>query len=122
MPEYLAPGVYVEEVDTGSKPIEGVSTSTAGFVGAAEMGPTQGLPQLVTSMADFQRVYGGILPETPWGNQRFLAHAVQGFFENGGKRVYVQRVVGAGAQPAFAELANGYVDTSGAPSHSYLLT
>ena len=54
MPEYLAPAVYVEEVDTGSKPIEGVSTSTSGFVGVTERGPV-GVPTLVTSGREFQR-------------------------------------------------------------------
>ena len=51
MPEYLAPGVYVEEVSSGYKPIEGVSTSTAGFIGAAERGPLE--PQFITSWMDF---------------------------------------------------------------------
>ena len=53
MPEYLAPGVYIEEIATGPRPIEGVSTSTAGFVGETERGSTR--PTLVTSWADFQR-------------------------------------------------------------------
>ena len=48
MAEYLSPGVYVEEFDSGSKPMEGVGTSTAGFIGLAERGPVEGLPQLVT--------------------------------------------------------------------------
>ena len=58
MPEYLAPGVYVEEIATGPVPIEGVSTSTAGFVGLSERGPSE--PRLVTSWIDFQRWYGGL--------------------------------------------------------------
>ena len=64
MAEYLSPGVYVEEFDSGSKPMEGVGTSTAGFVGLAERGPIEGLPQLVTNFSDFKRKYGGILNET----------------------------------------------------------
>ena len=60
MPEYLAPGVYVEEVDTGSKPIEGVSTSTCGVVGVAERGPVD-VPVLVTSVGDYNRWFGGQL-------------------------------------------------------------
>jgi len=48
MPEYLAPGVYVEEIEIGAKPIEGVSTSTAGFVGMAEKGPID-QPTLITN-------------------------------------------------------------------------
>ena len=47
MAEYLSPGVYVEEFDSGSKPMEGVGTSTAGFIGLAERGPVEGLPQLI---------------------------------------------------------------------------
>jgi phage tail sheath protein FI len=96
MPEYLAPGVYVEEVETGPKPIEGVSTSTAGMVGMTVRGPTSGLPELVTSFSQFRRKFGGYLPEE-LDSHRFLAYAVQGFFENGGKRVYVKRVLGQNA-------------------------
>ena len=50
MPEYLSPGVYVEEIEIGGKPIEGVSTSTAGFLGPAERGPEP--PRLITGQAD----------------------------------------------------------------------
>ena len=56
MPEYLSPGVYIEEVPSGPVPIEGVSTSTAGFVGQAARGPLA--PRLVTSWIDYQRLYG----------------------------------------------------------------
>ena len=52
MAEYLSPGVYVEEYDSGATPMQGVSTSTAGFVGLAERGPVIGQPQLVTSFSD----------------------------------------------------------------------
>ena len=62
MPEYLSPGVYIEELSTGPKPIEGVSTSTAGFVGMTERGPTDA--RMVTSWLDYQRWYGGYLPLT----------------------------------------------------------
>ena len=57
MPEYLAPGVFVEEVDTGLKPIEGVSTSTAGMIGLTERGPVN-VPILITSMGEFTRWFG----------------------------------------------------------------
>lgn len=93
MPEYLAPGVYVEEVDTGARPIEGVSTSTAGMVGMTQKGPVDGVPVLVTSFADFQRKFGGYLGKE-LGNSRYLAYAVEGFFQNGGERVYIKRVPG----------------------------
>jgi phage tail sheath protein FI len=97
MPEYLAPGVYVEEVDTGSKPIEGVSTSTSGMVGVTERGPVN-IPTLVTGIADFRRQFGGYLDRRIFtsntsGNIWYLPHAVEGFFNNGGKRLYVVRVL-----------------------------
>ena len=56
MAEYLSPGVYVEEFESGAKPMEGVETGTAGFVGLAERGPVVGLPQLVTNFSDFKRI------------------------------------------------------------------
>ena len=97
MPEYLAPGVYVEEIDTGSKPIEGVSTSTTGMVGVTERGPVD-VPILVTSYGEFTRWFGERLrvPDfsTPGtGFHCYLPQAVEGFFVNGGKRVYVVRVL-----------------------------
>src|SRR5262245_12586782 len=92
MPEYLAPDVYVEEIDTGSKPIEGVSTSTAGAVGVTERGPV-GVPILVTSFGEYRRWFGDPLSEDLYGDHRFLPHAVEGFFTNGGKRLYVTRVL-----------------------------
>ena len=57
MADYLYPGVYIEEIDTGNKPIEGVSTSIVGFLGIAERGPQQ--PTLITSFPDFVRTFGG---------------------------------------------------------------
>ena len=97
MPEYLAPGVYVEEVDAGPKPIEGVSTSTAGFVGVTQKGPSTGLPELVTSYGDFERKFGGYVTDPALAAHSYLPHAVEGFFANGGRRVYIARVTGAGA-------------------------
>ncbi len=90
MPEYLAPGVYVEETSFRAKSIEGVSTSTAGFVGPARFGPISGQPELLVSFADFQRIYGGL--EDVGGAVNYLAHAVRAFFEEGGRRCYVTRV------------------------------
>jgi phage tail sheath protein FI len=86
MPEYLTPGVYVEEFEIGAKPIEGVSTSTAGFLGETERGPTY--PQLVTSFPEYRRMFGGF-----FGDAKFLPYAVDGFFGNGGKRAFVARIV-----------------------------
>lgn len=92
MPEYLSPGVYVEERSFRSKSIEGVSTSTTGFVGPARYGPIDGEPELMTSFGQFERIYGGLDPlvyaeEVP----NFLAHAVRAFFDNGGSRLYIAR-------------------------------
>lgn len=88
MPEYLSPGVYVEEFEIGAKPIEGVSTSTAGFLGETERGPTT--PRLVTSWLDYQRAFGGY-----FGATKYLPYAVRSFFDNGGQRCYVGRIVKA---------------------------
>src|SRR4051794_14381690 len=108
MPEYLSPGVYVEELETGPPPIEGVSTSTAGFVGVTQRGPVDGLPVLVTRFRDFQTQFGGFLPES-FGDSRFLAHAVLGFFDNGGQRVFIKRVPGDGATSSSIDIDDGIV-------------
>jgi phage tail sheath protein FI len=102
MPEYLAPGVYVEEVSFRSKSIEGVPTSTTGFVGMTRTGPvwypdgpSTIEPRLITSFTEFERVYGGLEPLVlAGGDERvgYLAHAARAFFLNGGKRLYVSRV------------------------------
>jgi phage tail sheath protein FI len=104
VPEYLSPGVYVEEVPSGAKPIEGVSTSTVGMVGVTERGPVDS-PTLVTSFGDFTRRFGGYLDHRVFtGGRDALPYAVQGFFENGGRRVYVNRIVGADATFASVDL------------------
>jgi phage tail sheath protein FI len=103
MPEYLAPGVYVEETSFRSKSIEGVSTSTAGFVGPTRYGPIGGTPELITSLDDFRRTYGELddltfVADASGGavslgraQPNYLAHAVRAFFEEGGRRLYVSR-------------------------------
>ncbi|MEH2455951.1 phage tail sheath family protein [Nostoc sp.] len=110
MPEYLAPGVYVEEVDTGSKPIEGVSTSTSGMVGVTAWGPEK-IATLVTGFADFQRQFGGYLDANNYSNASYLPHAVEGFFTNGGKRLYIVRVL-----PTTAVSAATYLVDQALPS------
>lgn len=100
MPEYLSPGVYVEEYESGAVPMEGVGTSTAGFVGLAEKGDVIGKPQLVTSFSDYVRIFGGYLSETKFGDKRFLPYAVEHFFINGGSRAFVMRVCPADAKAA----------------------
>ncbi|WP_437727137.1 phage tail sheath family protein [Sorangium sp. So ce861] len=95
MPEYLAPGVYVEE-RPGPRVIEGVSTSTVGLVGMTERGPVGGPPILVTSFGEFERRFGSYLrPREGQGYLHgYLALAMRHFFDNGGKRAFVVRSFG----------------------------
>lgn len=122
MPEYLAPGVYVEETSFRAKSIEGVSTTTTGFVGPTKFGPTNLPPEVVTSLGEFERVYGGRdqlrfkgvsaadrfadWPDLPLMNN-YIWHGARAFFEEGGKRLYVSRVF----RPATA--ADGTVVSDG---------
>lgn len=85
MPTYLSPGVYVEEVEAGSRPIEGVGTAVAAFIGLAERGPVNE-PVLVTNWTQFTQTYGEFMPGS------YLAHAVYGFFLNGGGSAYIVRI------------------------------
>ncbi|WP_431287212.1 phage tail sheath family protein [Roseateles chitinivorans] len=97
MPEYLAPGVYVEETSFRAKSIEGVGTSTTAFVGPTRRGPVDGVPEMVTSLTDFEHVYGSLenlgLSDVTDARRRlnFVAHAVRAYFDNGGSRLYVVR-------------------------------
>src|SRR5216683_6535940 len=95
MPEYLAPGVYVEETSYRPKSIEGVSTTTTGFIGPARYGPINLEPDIITSLLDFEHVYGDgqqlNFTDQPGPMHNYLWHAVRGFFEEGGKRLYVVR-------------------------------
>ena len=85
MPTYLTPGVYVEEVSSGAKPIEGVGTAIAAFVGFAEMGPVSE-PTLVVNWPQFVSVFGGFLEDG------YLAYSVYGYFINGGGAAYIVRL------------------------------
>ena len=107
MAEYLSPGVYVEEFDSGVKAMEGVGTSTAGFIGLAEKGPVTGRPVLLTSFAEYQRRFGGYLSELEYGKYRYLPNAVEQFFTNGGSTCYVMRA--APEDAACAKSAEGPV-------------
>ncbi|HET6262565.1 MAG TPA: phage tail sheath subtilisin-like domain-containing protein [Chloroflexia bacterium] len=82
---YLTPGVYVEEVDKGSKPIEGVGTAVAAFVGFAERGPIS-TPTFIANWTQFTNTFGSFIPGG------YLAHAVYGFFNNGGSMCYITRL------------------------------
>jgi phage tail sheath protein FI len=93
MPEYLSPGVYIEEIELGARPIEGVSTSTAGFLGETLRGPEE--PRMVTGFEQFKRLYGGYLPV----DVSTLPFAVDGFFKNGGQRCFVGRIASINALP-----------------------
>ena len=135
MPEYLTPGVYLEETSFRSSSIEGVATSTLGMTGLTRYGPVPynvdlpsgplfmvPTPTLVTSFTEFERAYGDLNAVGTAGDTvNYLAFAARAFFDNGGRRLYVQRVfpftldanneidaaqnfaslaVGAGANPA----------------------
>ncbi|MGQ5227557.1 phage tail sheath family protein [Streptomyces sp. MN3] len=99
MPTYLTPGVYVEEVQSGARPIEGVGTAVAAFVGFAERGPFH-TPTLVTSWDQYTQEFGGFTEGT------YLAHSVYGYFSNGGGAAYVVRI-GGSAEDTSAPSANG---------------
>ncbi|MFY0566340.1 phage tail sheath family protein [Archangium lansingense] len=107
MPEYLAPAVYIEETSFRAKSIEGVSTSTTGFAGPTLIGPHEGVPELLTSFADFERIYGG-LENFDYG-LNYLAHSVRAYFNEGGSRLYVARVLPSGATGAKADVTAGSV-------------
>jgi phage tail sheath protein FI len=85
MPQYLSPGVYVEEVDSGSRPIEGVGTAVAAFLGLAASGPLH-RPTLVSNWTQFSTTFGDFIPGS------YLAHAVYGYFMNGGGNAYIVRI------------------------------
>ena len=98
MPEYLAPGVFIEEIERGPKPIEGVATSTAAFLGATELGPSR--PRLVTNYGEYLRSFGGIFDDAA-----YVPYAVRAFFDNRGRRAYIARISGANAARATATVA-----------------
>jgi phage tail sheath protein FI len=87
---YLHPGVYIEEVPGGARPIEAVGTSTAAFVGMAERGPIDEA-RFITNFTEFQQTYGGYLNDEDLGAS-YLAYSVFHFFQNGGTACYVVRV------------------------------
>ena len=103
MPEYLAPAVYVEETSFRSKSIDGVGTSTAAFVGETLRGPVGVSPPLLTSFSDFEQYYGGVDDLGP-NRVNYLAHAAFAFFNNGGGRLYIARILGANATAGSVEL------------------
>ena len=138
MPEYLSPGVYMEEVDRGTRPIEAVGTAVAAFVGFTEKaeeaqdGTAVSLvskPVLITNWSQYVSKFGGFVADA------YLPDAVYGYFQNGGSRCYVISVktlgksvdpklaTAAAAQlPAGDEKAGGAIDVSaraGGPSGTH---
>lgn len=107
MPSYLSPGVYVEEVDSGSKPIEGVGTAVAAFVGIAERGPHH-TPILVSNWTQFSATFGGFLTHAA------LAQSVFAYFQNGGGNCYVVRI-GSSQDRAAGAAGNGRAPARSAP-------
>ena len=121
MPEYLAPGVYVEEVSFRPKSIEGVSTSTTAFVGPARKGPLTGTPEVITSFGEFERVFGGLenlsfgadADATP-NAVNYVAHAVRAFFDNGGARLYFARTFAPrGATDSGSAQSSAFINAGG---------
>lgn len=108
MAEYLAPGVYIEEKDLKAPSIEAVSTSTTGMVGHAQRGPTVGPPVLVTNLLQFRQAFGGPLPASA-GVAGEMFYAAQGFFANGGRRLYVMRASGAAAARTQFATRGGFI-------------
>ncbi len=108
MPTYLSPGVYVEEVEAGSRPIEGVGTSVAAFVGLATKGPVN-TPTLVSNWTQFTEGFGDFVENS------YLAHAVYGWFLNGGGNCFVVRI-----EPDSGSKSNGHPKQIAAPKQAAL--
>jgi uncharacterized protein len=103
---YLTPGVYVEEIPSANKPIEGVGTAVAAFVGLAPGGPIN-TPMRISNWTQFAKIFGDPMnPDNgPFMEGAYLAHAVYGFFQNGGNLAWIIRVgneSGRGAAPQAA--------------------
>jgi len=102
MASYLHPGVYVEEIPSGAKPIEGIGTSVAAFVGYAAKGPMKE-PQLIFRWDDYQDRYGGIRDTGKARQGDPMGFSVLSFFQNGGTKAYVVRLAAGASQ------AEGYL-------------
>ena len=98
MPTLTYPGVYIQEISSGVRPIATASTSTPAFVGLAQMGPTS--PTRVTNWTEFQRSFG------TFNSDGYLAHSVFQFFNNGGQQCYIVRVIRSDAQTANVTVQN----------------
>jgi len=118
VPEYLAPGVYVEETSFRSKSLEGVGTSTTAFAGLTRRGPVGGTPEILTSFPDFERIYGGVDNLSGLSDPvNYLAHSVRAYFDNGGSRLYVSRAFlpygdSSPGVASSADITNGAADAT----------
>src|SRR5271165_1068887 len=120
MPQYLAPGVYIEETSFRQSTIEGVSTSVAAIVGPTRFGPVRGRPVLVTSVSEFESTFGD-MEDLSLAGAAVLNHTALGaraFFDNGGQQLYVARithdVAGSGAAESQAKAAAAPAQPKGA--------
>lgn len=95
MEEHLSPGIYAEGYDHTLHQYSPAETSTAGFIGLTEKEPAGGSPTLITSYAQYRHIFGGYLNESVYGKYRCLPSAVEYFFQNGGTRCYISRVLPA---------------------------
>lgn len=117
MPNYLSPGVYMEEVDRGTKPIEAVGTAVAAFIGYTQRAETSkngqkvslvGKPQLVTNWSQYQQYFGGFTPGA------YTPDSVYGYFANGGGIAYIVSIktLGTSADPSLTTPASTTVDSN----------
>ena len=102
---YLSPGVYVEEVDRGTKPLEMAGTSTVAFIGESAVGPVN-QPVFCSNWSQFTKTFGD------FQNSQYLAHAVYAFFNNGGGRAYVLNV---GTPEDETKKVGSYIGTDNGP-------
>jgi phage tail sheath protein FI len=128
MPEYLAPGVYVEEVSFRAKSIEGLSTTTTGFVGPTRYGPVNLPLDVLTSIGEFERTYGDRQQMQFDGSltlHNYMWHAARAFFDEGGTRLYISRVFRPLQSPTEGENIDGRatarIPKSGAPADPSIL-
>jgi phage tail sheath protein FI len=112
MPQYLAPGVYIEEVSFRSKSIEGVSTTVTGFIGPTRFGPVDLDAPLLTSLSDFEATYGD-RNQLEFGASllhNYMWHGARAFFQEGGKQLYVSRIFRRLDSDSNQEAVGGQVD------------
>ncbi|WP_328667236.1 phage tail sheath subtilisin-like domain-containing protein [Streptomyces sp. NBC_00322] len=111
MPNYLSPGVYLEEMESGSRPVEGVGTAVAAFIGFADQGPLNE-PVRISNWSQFTNVFGD------FSEGCYLGHSVYGYFANGGGTCYVVRVGGSsGAAAVDADDSSAVGTLAEAPRH-----